>query len=80
MQNTILRAIDESIGKATTVNRIFKQLTGSHKATINHAMDQLIADKKVLKTVAMGETARMLNVLPGTVIYILNNESGVKLT
>ena len=72
IKQTILKLIRVSDQKAITVNRVFRRLIGKHKADIKHAMKLLINEGKLIMIVAKGEAARILNVQPGTEVYILN--------
>ena len=72
MKQTIIQAIKASNEKATTINRVFGRLTGSHKANIKEAMKELVREKVVKMVVATGEAATYLNVQSGTEVYILN--------
>ena len=73
MKQTIIQAIKVSNEKATTINRVFGRLTGSHKSIIKAALKELIRDSEVKMVIATGEVADYLNVQTGTEIYILTN-------
>ena len=68
----IVQIINTTNERATTINRVFARLIGSHKATVKQGMKELLSEGKVIMTIASGEAAKILNVQPGTEIYILN--------
>jgi ferritin-like metal-binding protein YciE len=73
MKQTIIQSIKVSNEKATTINRVFGRLTGSHKANIKAAMKELIREGNIKMIVATGDAADYLNVQSGTEVYILTN-------
>ncbi len=68
----IVQIINTTNERATTINRVFARLIGSHKATVKQGMKELIEEGRVITTKACKDSAQILNVQIGTEIYILN--------